>query len=95
MSDDSLDCYEQAQALEQMMLVWQQSTGVAINAPDDIDHQLALIVSIEVAGQSEATVLSLHATDIELLIFNHQIQQWLSLPMQLYQQLLPSAVFAN
>jgi len=85
----------QGQALEQMMLAWQQSTGLAINAPDNIDHQLALIVSIDVAGQSEATVLSLHATDIELLIFNHQTEQWLSLPMQLYQQLLPSAVFAN
>lgn len=85
----------QGQALEQMMLAWQQSTGLVINAPEGIDRQLALVVSIELAGHNEATILSLHATDIELLIYNHQTQQWLSLPMQLYQQLLPTEIFAS
>jgi len=83
------------QALEQMMFSWQQSKGLPIAAPSEIDRQLALVVSLALAGQQEATVLSLHATDIELLIFNHQTEQWLSLPMQIYQQLLPSAIFSS
>jgi hypothetical protein len=81
------------QALEQMMLAWQQSIGASVHAPNDIDQQLALIVSVELAGQAEPTLLSIHATDQELLVFNHLTEQWLSMPMQLYSQLLPSAVF--
>jgi len=81
------------QALEQMMLAWQQSTGVSVHSPDNIDQQLALIVNVELAGQTVPTLLSIHATDQELLVFNHLTEQWLSMPMQLYSQLLPSAIF--
>jgi hypothetical protein len=81
------------QALEQMMMAWQQTIGSEIEAPADIDEQLALIVSVELAGQELPFVLSIHATTDQLLIFRHQSKQWLSLPMQLYNQLLPIQVF--
>jgi hypothetical protein len=50
------------QALEQMMMAWHQSLGVLIDAPKDIDHQLALIVSVELAGQPQTLMLIIHAT---------------------------------
>lgn len=83
------------QALEQMMMAWQQSTGEIIDEPVDIDKQLALIVSADVAGQTQATILSIHATDEKLLVFNHKSKQWLALPLPIYSQLLPTQIFGN
>lgn len=83
------------QALEQMMMTWHQAIGSNIDAPADIDEQLALIISIELAGKAQALVLSLHATANELLVFNHQTKQWSALPLQIYSQLLPIQVFGN
>ncbi|MEW6989802.1 hypothetical protein AADZ91_03845 [Colwelliaceae bacterium 6441] len=85
----------QGQALEQMMLTWQQTVGSQIDAPADIDHQLALIVSVELAGQVQPLVLSLHVMSDELLVFNHLHEQWVSLPMPIYAQLLPAQVFGD
>ncbi|MDG1750453.1 MAG: hypothetical protein P8I03_02145 [Thalassotalea sp.] len=83
------------QALEQMMMTWQQVIGSPIDAPIDIDEQLALIVRVELAGKAQALLLSLHATANELLIFNHQTKQWSALPLQIYSQLLPMQVFGD
>lgn len=83
------------QALEQMMMTWHQVIGSQIEAPSNIDEQLALIVSVELAGKAQALVLSLHATANELLIFNHQSKQWSALPLQIYAQLLPIQVFGD
>jgi len=83
------------QALEQMMMAWQQSAGMLIDAPAEFDHQLALMVSVELAGQPQALVLSIHATTEQLLIYNHQSEQWLALPMPVYSQLIPSQIFGE
>ena len=85
----------QGQALDQMMLVWQQIEGKLVKGPEYIDQQLGLIIYVDIAGQKSPTVLSLYATDLELLIFNYQTEQWFTLPMQRYQQLLPEALFAS
>ena len=83
------------QALEQMMMSWQQVTGdVLIEAPI-VDKKMALIITVNLAGQEQATVLSLYSVIDELLVFNHQSQLWFSLPMQIFQQLLPSPGFNN
>jgi len=83
------------QALEQMMMSWQQVAGdVLIEAPI-VDKKMALLITINLAGQEQATVLSLYSVTDELLVFNHQSQLWFSLPMQIFQQLLPSPVFNN
>ena len=82
------------QALEQMMLTWQQSIAITVNAPKNIDKQLALIVSVELAGQAMPAVLSLYAEDA-LLIFNHQSEQWFELPLPIYNQLLPAELFSE
>ena len=83
------------QALEQMMMTWQQSIATPVDAPVGIDEQLALMVSVELAGQPQALLLSLHATEHELLIFNHQSKLWSALPLQIYAQLLPIQIFGN
>ncbi len=78
-----------------MMMTWQQAIVSSIDAPTGIDEKLALIVSVELAGKTEALLLSLHATANELLIFNHQTKQWSALPLQIYSQLLPMQVFGD
>jgi len=83
------------QALEQMMLAWHQSIGSKVDAPEDIDPQLGLIVSAELAGQAQAIVLSLYVHAQQLLIYNHQTKLWLSLPLPIYEQLLPEQLFAS
>lgn len=85
----------QGQLLEQMMMAWQRLEGQPISAPDSIDQQFALIITVDIAGQNEATVLHLYATELALLIHNQQTDQWYSLAMQLYQQLLPANVLMS
>ncbi len=81
------------QPLEQMMLSWQQLEGDAIDAPDNIDPQLGLIVSVELAGQANAVVLSVHVEQQKLLLYHQQQQQWYAFALPIYQQLLPEQVF--
>ena len=83
------------QALEQMMMAWQRLEGQAIAAPEGMDRQLALNIGIDIAGQQQATVLSVFAMDHQLLIHHQQTQQWYSMPLQLYQQLLPAVLFTD
>ena len=91
----AIPAYISGQALEQMMMSWQQSTGLLIDAPAEFDHQLSLIVSVELAGKPQALVLSIHVTTEQLLIYNHQDEQWLALPMPVYSQLIPSQIFGE
>ncbi len=84
-----------AQALAQMMQAWHQSVGQNITKPEDIDEQFALIVSAELAGEAKATVLSLLVIDEQFIIHNHHTEQWLTLPMPIYNQLIPEQLFSE
>lgn len=83
------------QSLFQMMRAWQQSMGEPIDEPVDIDHQLALVVSVELAGQATPVLFSLHVIDEQLLIYNHNTNRWLAFPMPIYNQLLPEQIFSS
>lgn len=83
------------QALSQMMRSWQLLEGQVVNAPKGVDLKLALAINVEVADIPQAINLSLIATDYELLIYNQATQLWFSLPIELYSQLLPDAVFTD
>lgn len=83
------------QALSQMMRSWQLLEGQVVNAPKGVDLKLALVIIVEVADIPQAINLSLIATDYELLIYNQVTQLWFSLPIELYSQLLPDAVFTD
>ncbi|GHE97124.1 hypothetical protein [Thalassotalea profundi] len=82
------------QALTQMMRSWQQLEGQVVNEPDGVDLKLALVIEVEVADSLEIINVSLIATDYELLMFNHVTKLWFSLPLELYSQLFPDAVFS-
>jgi hypothetical protein len=82
------------QAVEQMMLSWQRATGTTATLKYDLSMQTATLVSVVVAGKEQAYELSLYPTQDQLLIFNQQSKQWLSLPLAIYYQLLPPQILA-
>ncbi|WP_286234281.1 hypothetical protein [Thalassotalea sediminis] len=81
------------QALEQMMLSWQQLTALPYTPAKNIDPQLALPVSIAFAGQEETVKLHLNVQTDQLLIYHLQRKRWYIVPMQMYDQLIPTAIF--
>ena len=83
------------QALAQMMMSWQQSSGEAMAQAPDIDRQFSLDVKLDVVGQTQPLQLNFYATDQQLLIFNQTSQQWLVMPLAMYGQLFPQEVFAS
>jgi len=83
------------QALEQMMMSWQQSSGELMIQAPEIDRQFALNVTLDIAGQSQPLQLNVYATEQQLLVFNQNTQQWLALPIEMYGQLFPQEIFAN
>jgi len=80
------------QALEQMMLSWQTATGNSETLKYDLSKQTAIEITAELAGEEQPYQLNLFPTQDQLLVFNKQTQQWLSLPLALYYQLLPNEI---
>jgi len=83
------------QALEQMMLTWHETTGDKVTEPPELDPQMALVISVELAGEAQAQLLNLFITNDELLIFNHQNKQWLTFPLPIFSQLVPNEILAS
>lgn len=83
------------QALEQMMMSWQQTSGQLMAQAPEVDQQFALKVKLDIAGLDEPMQLSVFATDQQLLVFNPLSEQWLVLPIALYSQLFPPEIFTN
>jgi len=77
------------QALEQMMLAWQQSSGYVQSAPEDVTQAKPIEVNIYLAGQAQVMRLHLYPQQEQLLIHNLSGDDWLSLPILIYRQLLP------
>jgi hypothetical protein len=83
------------QALDQMMLTWQEIEGVTVAQPPELDHQMALVISVELAGEEQTNVLNLFITNSELLIFNSQKKRWLAFPLAIFSQLIPAEILAS
>lgn len=83
------------QALAQMMMSWQQSSGEAMAQAPVVDRQFSLDVKLDIAGKARPLALSFYATEQQLLIFNQTSAQWLVMPIALYGQLFPAEIFAN
>ena len=88
----SLPAVIQGQPLDEMMRTWHQTEGVNIEQPNDIDKSKAVIVSIVLAGQDESEYFMLMPSNGQLIIFKQSTKQWLSLPMALFSQLVPTEV---
>jgi len=82
------------QALEQMMRSWKNSEGEVVNDPPTLDEKMALVINVELADHAEPQVLSLFATDTELLVFNQTTQIWKSFPLAIFSQLVPNEIFS-
>jgi hypothetical protein len=83
------------QALEQMMLTWHEITGDIVTVPPELDHQMALVVTVELADEAQAQLLNLFITDNELLVFNLQQKRWLAFPLAIFSQLIPNEILAS
>lgn len=83
------------QALDQMMLTWHETTGSIVSEPPELDRQMALVISIELAGDSKAQLLNLFITNDELLVYNHQNNKWLTFPLAIFSQLIPNEILAS
>ncbi len=82
------------QALDQMMLTWQQTIVDKTPAPENVDRQLALVVSAELAGQTTPVTLHLHIINQQFYIYNQLAEQWYLLPLPIYNQLIPEQLFS-
>jgi hypothetical protein len=83
------------QALDQMMLTWHETEGDVVSEPQELDRQMALVISVELAGESKAQLLNLFITNNEFLIFNEQQKRWLSFPLAIFSQLIPNEILAS
>ena len=83
------------QALAQMMMSWQQSSGELMPQAPEVDRQFSLDVQLDLAGHTQPLQLNFYATEQQLLIFNQTAQQWLIMPLAMYGQLFPQAIFAS
>lgn len=82
------------QSLDQMMRSWKNSEGEVVKNPPVLDEKMALVIKVELAGQSEPQILNLFATDTELLVFNQTTNICKSFPLAIFSQLVPNAVFS-
>jgi hypothetical protein len=83
------------QALDQMMLTWHEAEGDIVSKPLELDRQMALVISVELAGETQAQLLNLFITDNEFLIFNHQQEKWLAFPLAIFSQLIPNELLTS
>ncbi len=80
------------QALAQMMQSWQQATAVIETLDFDVSKQVAITINATLAGDNNSYQLDLYPTQDQLLIYNRQTKQWLSLAPAMYYQLLPREI---
>jgi len=80
------------QALEQMMLAWQDNSGTQVEAPTGLEQHAAVVVTVQLAGQEQPQVFSLYPADEQLYLYRHGPKTWLSLPLPIFGQLLPPSV---
>ena len=78
------------QAIEQMMMAWQQSEGLLQAANIEITGQIGVTVTAYLAGKPEAITLTLYPLDDQLLLHHQQQDVWLAMPLPLYHQLIPA-----
>jgi len=83
------------QALEQMMYSWQQSTGTSVAIQNELAQQTAIMVNVIVAGEENPYVLSVYPLAEQLIIYNHNKNRWLALPLTIFHQLFPNEVLAS
>lgn len=77
------------QQIDQLMLAWQQSSGLVQAAQVLIEGQEGIEVNLSLAGVELEQRFTLFPLTDQLLVFNHQKSIWLALPAAMHHQLIP------
>jgi hypothetical protein len=77
------------QQIDQMMLAWQQGSGLIQAADIIVEGQESVEVSIGIAGVEEEQLFTLYPLADQLLVYNQQKKIWLALPATMKHQLIP------
>ena len=77
------------QQIDQLMLTWQQSSGLVQAAEVLVEGQIGIEVLLSLAGVELEQRFTLFPLADQLLIFNHQTEIWLALPAAMHHQLIP------
>jgi len=77
------------QQIQQMILSWQQNTGLVQAGDMIVEGQVGVAVTIMLADIESEQHFLLYALSDQLLVYNQQQALWLALPAALAKQLLP------
>jgi len=77
------------QQIEQLMLAWQQASGLVQAADIVVDGQKGVEVKLSLAGVEQEQKFTLYPLADQLLIYNQQKKIWLALPAAMNHQLVP------
>lgn len=77
------------QLLAQMMASWSVIQATKLSEPPVLNQQGSVVVSIQLAGQSQADIYSLYPEADQLFILQHTSGDWFTLAKPLYWQLIP------
>jgi len=77
------------QQIEQMVLAWQQGSGLVQAADIVIDGQEGVEVTLSLAGVELEQTFILYPLSDQLLVYNQQKKIWLALPAAMNHQLVP------
>jgi len=77
------------QQIEQVMLAWQQGSGLVQAADIVVDGQEGVEVKLSLAGVEQEQKFTLFPLADQLLVYNQQKKIWLALPAAMNRQLVP------
>lgn len=77
------------QQIEQMMMAWQQSSGLVQAGDININGQDGTEVSLSLAGVKQEKKFTLYPLADQLLVYNKQKNLWLALPATMTHQFIP------
>jgi len=77
------------QQVEQVMLAWQQGSGLVQAADIVVDGQAGVEVELSLAGIEQEQRFTLYRLTDQLLVYNQQKKIWLALPAAMNHQLIP------
>ena len=81
------------QVIDQMVKAWQQGSGLIQADNIEVSGQEGINVFINIAGATDTQVFTLYPLADQLLINDKELNRWLSLPPQLYRQLIPIELY--
>ncbi|WP_448556411.1 hypothetical protein [Thalassotalea montiporae] len=83
------------QLIEQMMRTWQQVQGQVIDIEIDHSQQSGLFISMVLADQPNIQLFTLYLLAEQVVVHNHQLDRYFSLPLPMFNQIIPTGLLIN